>query len=81
MTCDMPAVTAGHLRKLVAFEQIAASSHGGRNGVPAHFPSDRFPELLDLRGDVGARQLLQSAHKVELPSGGLDIDTPAEIAS
>src|ERR1700722_12318441 len=47
MTCDMPAVTADHLRTLVASEQVAASSYRGRKGVPAYFPRDQFPKLLE----------------------------------
>ena len=80
MTCDMPAVTADHLRTLVASEQVAASSYGGRNGVPAYFPRDQFPKLLELKGDIGARELLQFAQGVELPGGELDIDTSDDLA-
>lgn len=80
MTCDMPAVTADHLRILVASEQVAASAYGGRKGVPAYFPRDRFAELLELRGDVGARELLKFAHGVELPGGELDVDTSDDLA-
>jgi molybdenum cofactor cytidylyltransferase len=80
MTCDMPAVTADHLRTLVAQEQVAASLYGGRRGVPAYFPETQFPALLELKGDVGARELLQLAHGVELPSGELDVDTPHDLA-
>jgi molybdenum cofactor cytidylyltransferase len=79
MTCDMPAVTADHLGKLVASEQVAASSYGGSNGVPAYFPRDLFPELIDLKGDTGARELLRSAHGIELPGGELDVDTFEEL--
>jgi CTP:molybdopterin cytidylyltransferase MocA len=80
MTCDMPAVTADHLRTLAASEQVAASLYGGRKGVPAYFPRDRFPKLLELKGDMGARELLQAAHGVELPSGELDVDTSEDLA-
>ena len=81
MTCDQPAVTAGHLRKLAAAGEGAAtsvtagSSYAGRVGAPAFFPVDRFSELMGLRGDQGARSLLQASLAVELPGGELDIDT------
>jgi molybdenum cofactor cytidylyltransferase len=81
MTCDQPAVTAGHLRKLTAAGESAAtrvtagSSYAGRVGAPAFFPVDRFSELMGLRGDQGARSLLQASLAVELPGGELDIDT------
>jgi CTP:molybdopterin cytidylyltransferase MocA len=79
MTCDMPAVTADHLRTLIASEEVAASSYGGRKGVPAYFPRDQFPKLLELKGKTGARELLKLAHEVKLPGGELDIDTPEDL--
>jgi len=80
MTCDMPAVTADHLRTLAGSDKVAASSYGGRNGVPAYFPAGDFPKLLKLEGDMGARELLKIAHAVELWGGELDIDTPDDLA-
>jgi molybdenum cofactor cytidylyltransferase len=65
---------------ILASEQVAASSYGGRNGVPAYFPRDQFPKLLELKGDIGARELLQFAQGVELPGGELDIDTSDDLA-
>jgi molybdenum cofactor cytidylyltransferase len=75
----MPAVTADHLRTLMASERVAASSYGGRKGVPAYFTRDQFPTLLELKGDMGARELLQHAHGVELAEGELDVDTPEDL--
>ncbi len=80
MTCDMPAVTAHHLRALAASEQVTASSYGGRKGVPAYFPRDQFPKLLELKGDRGAIELLQNARRVELSGGDLDVDTSDDLA-
>jgi molybdenum cofactor cytidylyltransferase len=80
MTCDMPAVTADHLRTLMSSEQIAASSYAGRKGVPAYFPRGQFPTLLELKGDTGARELLQHAQVVELAGGELDVDTVDDLA-
>jgi molybdenum cofactor cytidylyltransferase len=80
MTCDMPAVTADHLCTLMASEQVAASSYGGRKGVPAYFPRNQFPQLLELKGDVGARELLRFAQEVQLPCGELDVDTSDDLA-
>jgi len=79
MTCDQPAVSAAHLERLIACGQIAASGYAGRRGVPAYFPAESFRELLKLRGDVGAGELLQSALVVELPHGELDVDTASEL--
>jgi CTP:molybdopterin cytidylyltransferase MocA len=81
MACDQPAVTAGHLRKLMSGgADVVASEYAGRRGVPAYFPASAFTELMELRGDVGARELLRGARAVELPGGELDVDTPEELA-
>jgi CTP:molybdopterin cytidylyltransferase MocA len=78
MTCDQPAISVEHLRRLVeagAEGEAVGSSYAGRIGVPAFFPASRFAELLRLRGEEGARKLLVSANAVELPGGELDVDT------
>ena len=80
MACDMPTVTPAHLRRLVASGQMMASSYAGRKAVPAYFPRDLFPELLKLKGDVGAREVLKHAHEIELAGGELDVDTPEDFA-
>lgn len=79
MTCDMPAVTATHLRALSATGEITGSAYAGRVGVPAYFPATSYSALLAFRGDFGARGLLISARKVVLPGGELDIDAPADF--
>jgi CTP:molybdopterin cytidylyltransferase MocA len=80
MTCDQPAVTAAHLRALMAAGAVRASGYAGRRGVPAYFPAAAFAELMALRGDAGARELLRAAAAIELPGGELDVDTAAELA-
>ncbi len=81
LACDQPAVTPGHLRKLlVAEEQVLASSYAGRRGVPAYFPARIFPELMAVQGDAGARSLLQGVQCVELANGEFDVDTPEDLA-
>ncbi len=80
MTCDQPAVCAGHLRLLTAHLQRAtASFYAGRRGIPAYFPRRLFSELLRLSGDAGAREMLVAADAIELPGGEFDIDTPAAL--
>lgn len=80
MTCDQPAVTVEHLRQLAqGGVEVVASKYAGRRGVPAYFPTKVFEELGVLRGDLGARKLLQGALWVELPGGELDIDTVEEL--
>jgi molybdenum cofactor cytidylyltransferase len=79
MTCDQPAVTAGHLRRLMAGREVRASRYAGRNGVPAFFPRAYFDELTALTGDMGARRLLSSAETVDLEGGELDVDTVVDL--
>jgi molybdenum cofactor cytidylyltransferase len=80
MTCDQPAVTAAHLSRVLAKQEVNASRYAGRNGVPAYFPKKYFGELLSLSGDAGARSLLAQAPFEELQHGELDIDTPEDFA-
>jgi CTP:molybdopterin cytidylyltransferase MocA len=78
-TCDMPAVTAAHLRSLMVSGEVTASFYAGRRGVPAYFPASCFRSLIELSGDVGAKGLLRSARFVELIDGELDIDTAEDL--
>jgi molybdenum cofactor cytidylyltransferase len=79
MTCDMPAVTPAHLRALMGSGGFMASSYAGRRGVPAYFPRSMFSELMTLRGDAGARDLLGAASAIELEGGDLDVDTVEDL--
>jgi CTP:molybdopterin cytidylyltransferase MocA len=81
MTCDQPAVTAAHLRELMKSGEATASHYAGRNGVPAYLPKTAFAQLMKLRGDAGARELLREAATVELAHGELDIDTAEDLAA
>ena len=90
MGCDQPRLTADHLCALIAaFESqstavIAASSYAGVQAVPAVFPRAAFAELSGLRGDKGARSVIESAARPvvasEFPGGEVDIDSPADLA-
>lgn len=83
--CDQPLVTAGHLRALLAIDApIVATGYGGTAGVPAVFAPRFIPELLALRGDRGARAVIE-AHRGEVvvvpfEEAGTDIDTPEDLS-
>jgi molybdenum cofactor cytidylyltransferase len=87
--CDQPALTAGHLARLVeaweaAPSSAAASGYLGTAGVPAVLPRAWFSRLMSARGDRGARDLLRE-HAGEIrvvPDErlGADIDHPEEAA-
>ncbi|HWW23986.1 MAG TPA: nucleotidyltransferase family protein [Edaphobacter sp.] len=78
MTCDQPAVTVGHLSRLIGNE-VRASRYAGRNGIPAFFPAAVFGGLMELRGDKGARELLAGVGFVEFEGGELDVDTVGDL--
>ncbi|WP_263374211.1 nucleotidyltransferase family protein [Granulicella aggregans] len=81
LACDQPAVTPEHLSSIVGDRTaIVASSYAGRKGVPAYFPAATFEQLLELRGDIGARQLISNVSAMELANGDLDIDTEEDLA-
>lgn len=90
MVCDQPALTVEHLRQLLAShaadpDGIAASSYAGRSGVPVVAPRSLFLSLLKLRGDQGARTVLQAAglrvQQIDFPDGAWDIDSPDDLSS
>ncbi len=88
--CDQPQLTAEHLLSLLsAFAShgspaVAASSYAGVYAVPAVFPRETFAELHALRGDKGARSIIERAHcpvvAVEFAHGDVDIDSPEDLA-
>ena len=86
---DQVAVTADDLRRLATAWKgeeslIAASVYEQRVGVPAIFPRLSFSELAELRGDQGARAVLErNAYRltrVPMPSAAIDLDTPEDLA-
>jgi molybdenum cofactor cytidylyltransferase len=80
LTCDQAAVKAKLLRELArGGDYVIGSAYAQKRGIPAYFPARMFPQLLALRGDVGARDLLRAARAIDLPRGELDIDTPEDL--
>ncbi len=86
MTCDQPLITGEHLRALIdAGSPIAATGYSGISGVPAFFSAKFRDELLALRGDVGAKRVIER-HRDELVTipfegAALDVDTEAAYNS
>jgi len=85
VTVDQWQVGAADLARLLAAGRRgpAAAAYGGGLGVPAVFPRRLWPALARLRGDRGARALLERgpATSVPLPAAATDLDTPAELAA
>lgn len=90
MVCDQPRLTADHLSLLLATftaastPTIVASRYGTIVGIPTVFPRIAFSELHGLRGDRGARAVLENppcAMVSLLFNGGeIDVDSPSDIA-
>jgi molybdenum cofactor cytidylyltransferase len=86
---DMPYVEVATLRlladALAAGAGIAAPVLDGRRGNPVGFNAVHLDALLALRGDQGARRLLQTCPVTEVPvhDPGIfrDIDTPDDLTS
>lgn len=87
---DQVAVTADDLKRLVSAwkgeeSMIAASVYDQRVGVPAIFPRVCFSELSELRGDQGARKILERNNyrlvRVPMSNASIDLDTPEDLAA
>src|SRR5690606_41339391 len=91
MLGDMPWIGAGQIRVLrAAFDRAAADAvvlpvHQGRRGHPVIFSRRWFPALGALRGDRGARSVLEAAGndviEVAMPDDGIlrDLDQPDAV--
>lgn len=80
--CDQPLLCAAHLDRLIAeFERTAlpvVSYYAQKNAVPAILPRSLFTALANLRGDSGARRLLndgRALRHISWPGGEFDVDT------
>ncbi len=88
LTCDQPHVTAETVNRLLKAQSesgrtIVASEYGGTWGVPALFMRSHFPELLQLQGDRGAKEIISrhraSVETVPFPKGAVDLDTEEDL--
>lgn len=85
---DQVAVSAEDLRRLIDAAQtderaLVASLYAQRVGVPAIFPAYCFSELGQLRGDCGARVVLERYRdrviRVPMSNAAIDLDTPEQL--
>lgn len=84
MVCDQPYVTSEIINRLIAVHQktskpMVSCMYADTVGTPTYFHKSMFPELLQLKGDGGAKGLLlKHAEELEIvsfPEGKVDIDT------
>jgi molybdenum cofactor cytidylyltransferase len=87
LSCDQPFVNAATLRQLIQLhlengKTIVASAYAETLGIPALFDRSCFGDLLQLRGDSGAKGvILAGRHDVapfNFPAAAIDIDTTAD---
>lgn len=84
---DQPRVGPDAYRRLAAAHAagavLAAATYGGRRRNPVLVGRDLWGEAAALRGDVGARQLMQSHTVVDVCCDGtgdpVDVDTRADL--
>ena len=84
MVCDQPYVSSTVLNELISTykktgKSIVACNYGEAIGPPALFHKSLFNELMQLKGDAGARKIIQE-HSNEMATilfthGKIDIDT------
>jgi len=79
---DQPGVDVGRVKAVLAAwaadVRLVVPVHGDRASHPVLFARSLFPELRDLRGDVGAREVVRRhwAEAVQVPAPALaDVDT------
>jgi len=87
---DMPGISAEIPLRLVQALAVgalaAAPVYEGRRGHPVAFARALFPALMSLRGDEGARRVLEGlgGRLAEIATENLgvlaDVDTPADLA-
>jgi len=82
--CDQPLITAEHLRALLDVDApIVATGHAGTAGAPAVFAPSLIPELLALRGDRGARSVIEAhrdiARVIRFEDAAVDIDKEDDV--
>ena len=90
MVCDQPFISTGILNDLMAThmkagKSIVACNYGEAIGTPALFHKSLFKELMQLKGDVGAKKIIQQHRNdvatVLFPKGSIDIDTMEDYQS
>lgn len=87
MVCDQPFVRPVLLKTLLSKQQethkpIVAAHYDGINGTPVIFHRRMFIALMELKGDKGARKILEMQPEmvgtIPFPEGIHDIDTETD---
>ena len=86
--CDQPFVTAAIFEQLDQLQKesgkhIVASAYSNTVGTPVLFTRKYFDQLLGLKGDTGAKKILETYRDdvttIDFPQGNIDIDTQKDF--
>jgi len=87
LVCDQPHITENQIKSLFQLQQekdlpLAASYYSGVVGTPVLFHRSIFADLLSLKGDIGAKSVIQQREKevarLDFEKGMIDIDKPED---
>ena len=87
MVCDQPHISSSILNELIKIQQrttkqIVTCNYGEAIGPPALFHKSLFNELMQLKGDAGAKKIIQQhsdqVATILFTKGKIDIDTNEE---
>jgi len=92
MLADMPGVTGGDLKTMIAAfrkangQAIVRAVSGGKRGNPVILPRSVLNAVMRLEGDVGARHIIETSGlpviDVEIGEAAhLDVDTPEAVVA
>ena len=88
VAADQVLITSTHLKLLVDTWQqrpsyLVASTFANEMGIPAIFPKGYYKDLLNIKGDQGAKGVLktnrQQVIEVAIAEAAVDIDTPKDL--
>ena len=90
VAADQVLITSTHLKLLVDTWQqrpscLVASTFANEMGIPAIFPKGYYKELLNIKGDQGAKGVLktnrQQVIEVAIAEAGVDVDTQTDLSA
>jgi len=88
MLADQPLITTEHLKSLVKAwhsnpDSICASAYADTVGPPVIFPRRCFSDLMELRGDRGAKAVIDGNRDkvvtIQFEDAAVDIDRPDDL--
>ena len=84
LTCDQPFISSDFIDKIIDCydadsQPIIASKYATTIGIPVLFPRILFPEIMQLKGDRGAKKIIERyrdrVQTIKFTRGEIDLDT------